>query len=289
MIDHISIGAMALATALVATMAAAQAFDDTKYPNLKGQWLRERAPAGVTGQGPFDPTKSWAHAQQAPLTPEYQAIFEASLADQAEGGPGLWPGARCITPGMPALMTIFRPMGIVVKPETTWILIDHIHETHRRIFTDGRDWPAEIEPSFDGYSIGRWIDEDGDGRFDALEVETRHLKGPRTFEPSGIALHADNKTVVKERVFLDKTDPNLLHNHMTVVDSALTRPWSVEKKYRRDKAAQPVWPEDICAEGQAMIRIGSETYWLSGDGGHLMPAKKGQQPPDLRYFKQTSK
>jgi hypothetical protein len=179
-----SIGALALVAALSMTLGGAQAFDETKYPNLKGQWLRARGPAGVTGQGPFDPVKSWGRAQQAPLTPEYQAMLEASLADQAAGGPGYWPGVRCLPPGLPAMMTIFRPMEIIVKPETTWILIDHIHETHRRIFTDGRDWPAQGEPTFDGYSIGRWIDEDGDGRFDVLDVETRHFKGPRAFEPS---------------------------------------------------------------------------------------------------------
>jgi hypothetical protein len=32
--------------------------------------------------------------------------------------------------------------------------MDHIHDS-RRIFTDGRQWPKEIEPSFAGYSIGR--------------------------------------------------------------------------------------------------------------------------------------
>jgi hypothetical protein len=64
----------------------------------------------------------------------------------------------------------------------------------RRVFTDGRDWPKAIEPSFMGYSIGKWIDEDGDGRFDLLEIETRNLKGPRAFDASGIPLHADNQT-----------------------------------------------------------------------------------------------
>jgi hypothetical protein len=288
MLHRNPLGLIALAAALCVTMAGAAAFDDAKYPNLKGQWLRDRAPIANPGQGPFDPTKRWGLAQQAPLTPEYQAIFEASLADQAAGGPGLWPGARCVTPGMPAMMTIFRPMEIVVMPETTYILIDHIHETHRRIFTDGREWPKDVEPSFDGYSIGKWIDENGDGRYDVLEVETRHMKGPRTFEPSGMALHADNATVVKERIFLDKADPNLLHNHLTVIDNALTRPWTVLKKYRRADAPRPDWPEDICAEGNAMILIGKETYFMSGDG-NLMPAKKDQAPPDLRYFKQTSK
>jgi hypothetical protein len=73
-----------------------------------------------------------------------------------------------------------------------------------------------------------------------------------------------------------------------VIDSALTRPWSVDKKFRRVKEARPYWPEDICAEGQAMIHVGKETYWVAGDG-NLMPVKKGQAPPDLRYFKQSPK
>ena len=30
--------------------------------------------------------------------------------------------------------------------------------TPRRIFTDGRDWPEDVQPTFNGYSIGKWID-----------------------------------------------------------------------------------------------------------------------------------
>src|SRR5579864_4990323 len=107
MLSRSSIGAIALMAAFLAvlsmTVGGARAFDDAQYPSLKGQWLRARPPAGVTGQGPFDPDKSWGLAQQAPLTPEYQAIFEASLADQAAGGQGLWQGARCLAVGMPAM------------------------------------------------------------------------------------------------------------------------------------------------------------------------------------------
>ena len=46
-------------------------------------------------------------------------------------------------------------MEIVVTPETTHILIEHIHDS-RRIYTDGRDWPADMydDPQFAGYSIG---------------------------------------------------------------------------------------------------------------------------------------
>jgi hypothetical protein len=103
----------------------------------------------------------------------------------------------------------------------------------RRIYTDGRDWPKDQEPTYSGYSIGKWVDEDGDGRYDMLEVETRGMKGSRIFDPSGIPLHKDNQTIVKERMFLDKTDPNILRDEMTAIDHALTRPWTVTRGYRR--------------------------------------------------------
>jgi hypothetical protein len=174
-------------------------------------------------------------------------------------------------------------MEIIILPETTYIRIDHVRDSKRRIFTDGRDWPKNPVPGFDGYSIGKWLDTDGDGRFDTLEVETRDLKGPRTFEPSGMPLHEDNETVVTERIYLDKADPNLLHDDMTVIDHALTRPWSVAKKYRREKIARPVWPEDNCPDSNGLIFIGNVMYYESAEG-LLMPSKKGQQPPDLHYF-----
>ena len=46
-----------------------------------------------------------------------------------------------------------------------------------------------------------------------------------------------------------------------------------------------VWVENNCTEGNYDIVIGNEQYLLSGDG-YLMPIKKDQPPPDLRYFKQ---
>jgi hypothetical protein len=61
------------------------AFDDAKYPDLTGQWVAVRIP-GVRGQLAFDPTKPWGLGQEAPLTPEYQKVLEASIG--AAGRPG---------------------------------------------------------------------------------------------------------------------------------------------------------------------------------------------------------
>jgi hypothetical protein len=104
--------------------------------------------------------------------------------------------------------------------------MEHIHD-NRRIHTDGRDFPDNMndEPMFAGYSIGRWVDEDGDGRYDALLVETRGFKGPRNYDVSGIPLHRDNQSIIRERIYLDKANPNLLHDEITTIDHALTRHW----------------------------------------------------------------
>jgi hypothetical protein len=235
----------------------------------------------------FDTDKPWGPGQQAPLTPEYQAIFEANLKDQAAGGQGTTPTYTCISPGMPRVTNGYGQMEVVVTPETTHILVQHIHD-NRRIFTDGRDWPAELEPSLLGYSIGKWIDTAGSGRYDTLEVETRGFKGPRAFDSSGIPLHEDNETVVKEKVYLDPADRNVFHDQVTVFDHALTRPWMVTKSYRREPTTRPYWREVNCSENNNHVEIAKQAYMLSADG-YLMPTKKDQPPPDLRYFKRTQR
>jgi len=277
------IGAIAVA-AMALPIGAVQAADDAKYPDWKGQWARFAVP-GLPGQPSHDQTKPWGRGQQAPLTPEYQAILEASIADQAKGGLGNFPTTSGRPAGMPHMMMAFIPMEFVVTPGTTYILVG-MYDHYRRIFTDGRDWPQQIEPTFAGYSIGKWIDEDGDGRYDVLEVESRGFKSPRTFEGSGLPLHRDGESVITERIFLDKADKNLLHDEVTVIDHALTRPWTVTRHYQRDPDG--VWDFVDCAENNPHVVIGGQTYMMSADG-YLMPTKTGQPPPDLRYFKGAKK
>jgi hypothetical protein len=274
-----SLGAVVTAAALAMTVTGAAAFDESKYPDWGGQWHR---PAGVGAQ--WDQTKPPGLGQQAPMAPEYQARLEASIADQAQGGQGLNNLYKCIPQGMPRVMSVFFPVEFVILPNVTYVHFEIYMP--RRIYTDGREFPPDEEPSFMGYSIGKWLDTDGDGRYDTLEVETRNFKGPRTVEASGMPLHDDNETVVKERIYLDKADSNLMHNEITIVDHAFTRPWTVDKHYIRERKV--LWIEDSCNENNHHVVIGTQNYFLSGDG-YLMPARKGQPPPDLRYFKQVSK
>jgi hypothetical protein len=86
---------------------------------------------------------------------------------------------------------------------------------------------------------------------------------------------------------VDRASRNMMHNQITVSDHALTRPWTVNKEYRRNPNPRPVWDEIDCAEGNQYVVVGKEFYMVSGDG-HLMPVKKGQAAPDLKYFRSTA-
>jgi hypothetical protein len=279
------IGATLLAALAVPT-GDARASDDALYPDWTGQWERFVV-RGLGGQPSHDQTKPWGFGQQAPLTPEYQAVLAASIADQANGGLGNFPTTLGRAAGMPNMMMAFGPLEWIITPDTTYVLIGW-HDHYRRIFTDGRDWPTEIEPTYSGYSIGRWIDESGGGRYDVLLVETRGFKGPRAYDETGLPLHFDNQSIFKERIYRDKTDPNILHDEITTIDHALTHPWTVDKRYVHNPDQRPEWREFYTTEDNAQIAVGKENYFLSADG-LLMPTKKNQAPPDLRYFKQPQK
>ena len=212
-----AVGSMVLALALCLSAAITKAQSDSKYPDWKGQWVR-------IGGGQYDPSKPGGVRQAPPLTPEYKAVWEDNIAAEAKGSQEYNPQARCLPGGMPRMMIAYEPMEIIVTPETTYIWVEQMGE-FRRIYTDGRSWPQHPTPEFRGTSIGRWIDAGGAGRFDTLMVETRYLKGPRTFDADGMPLHADSQTIVKEHIYLDRADANLLRDDVTT-SSATAREMS---------------------------------------------------------------
>ena len=252
-----SIGAIALTVALLITPAGAHAFDEIKYPDLKGQWVRVGPPRWTAG------------GQKAPLTPEYQKIFEANLADMANGGPGNVPVVVLPAAGMPMMMNIYDPMEIVVTPDITYILISHVNDSYRRIYTDGRDWPTEDDSS---RPMPATRSANGSTRTATASTTcsrsrraTSRVRAPTT--RAALPLHNDNQTIVKERIYLDKADKNILYDEITVIDNALTRPWSITKKCDpQSRTAAGLADRSLRGRQLAWSSIGNDTYFLSADG-----------------------
>ena len=99
------IALLALTAGLMTTTGIVQAQDMSKYPDWAGQW-RHADPGNQ-----FDNSKGKGRLQQAPLTSEYQALFEAGEADQAAGGQGNDPTYTCIPDGMPRAMNVIFADG----------------------------------------------------------------------------------------------------------------------------------------------------------------------------------
>ena len=135
------LGSIALAAAMCLACGSPLRAQD-KYPDWSGQWKTARSPLQTIFGFQWDPDKGPGPGQQAPLTPEYQARFEANLADQRAGGQGDERHSYCIPLGMPRLMTVVYPMEIVITLKTTYVLTDNSEP--RRIFTDDLERVARI-------------------------------------------------------------------------------------------------------------------------------------------------
>lgn len=235
-----------------------------RYPDWSGQWQRIGSlnwpPEGYEAAGP------------APLTPEYKAIYDRNQALRAEGILAGDPPATCLPPGMPRMMKMSFPMEIIITPAITYIYADWESQI-RRVYTDGRDWPEYILPEFNGYSIGQWRDDDGDGTYDTLAIETRGIKGPRSIDSTGVVLHENDGTVVFEEIF--RRDADTLENRITTIDDAFTGPWTINQQYSH-VTEDIVWVEYVCAEGNRHIQLGDEWYFLNDELGILEPTRAGQ-------------
>jgi hypothetical protein len=108
----------------------------------------------------------------------------------------------------------------------------------RFIFTDGRGHPDDLDPTFNGDSIGKWHDG-------VLEVDTVGLKSVALLQ-AGIK-HSD-KVHITERLHLAKDDPNTLVDELTINDpEALEKPWTKTLTWKRTRDGSTLL-EFICAE-----------------------------------------
>lgn len=65
------------------------------------------------------------------------------------------PSERCIGHGLTDAQALPVPFRIVQNPGVTFVLFE-AYNHWRQIFTDGREYPADLNPSWFGSSVGKW-------------------------------------------------------------------------------------------------------------------------------------
>ena len=162
------------------------------------------------------------------------------LKAQADANNGEMPRegrSYCSPPGIPYHVGLAQyPSEYLFTPGRVTVLMEAWTQW-RRIWTDGRTHPADLEASFYGDSIGHWEGQ-------TLVVDTVGLKPGALIAP-GMG-HSD-KEQITEHIHLSPTDPDQLVDEITVTDpEALEKPWSAVYRYRRHREWDLL--EFACAE-----------------------------------------
>jgi hypothetical protein len=251
-------GLSAFAAALDAQNAAPTAappdFSGVYYPVQAGRGGGRGPggpPAGAQRGGPPPrPTQSSpisdgsrGRAPDAPaLKPEYLAKWQAISKSRIAGSYEFDNNAKCLPPGMPAMMNMAYGMEVMqTKDKITFF--SELNDALRRVYLDGRKPSAKVldDPTYAGYSTGHF-------EGDTLVVDTVSLHPDSFIE--GFSPHSDQMTV-HERIRF--TEPGVvLEDRITVTDAkALERPWETVRTYRKARPGNDELREFACAEGLA--------------------------------------
>jgi hypothetical protein len=180
-------------------------------PDLSGIWMAEsqNRKYSLNLASDFNP-------EQVPIQPWAQALTRERMAGAHERER---PGTNCLPMGIPVLdLTGVGgvPLKIIQEPELVVILYEA--GRFRQIFLDGRSLPKDPNPTWLGYSAGRWDD-------DTLVVDTAGFNGKTWLD--GVGHPATDAQHITER--FRRRDFGHLDLQLTIDDpKAYTAPWTVK-------------------------------------------------------------
>lgn len=176
------------------------------HPDLSGVWSANSAPLQVIAPAASIPFQPWS---------------EKLTNDRADGARGKDDPASYCVPGMPKLIVLPYPYKIVPVPGMMLMLYEGF-TTYRQIFTDGRPLPKDPQPSWLGYSVGKW---DGD----TFVVDTIGVND-RTWLDNAGRPHSDAMHLTER---YRRPDFGHLEVQLTIDDpKAYSKPWTVNESAR---------------------------------------------------------
>jgi hypothetical protein len=173
-------------------------------PDLSGIWQAESTsrkelvallppgvgllPGGENGLGEDDPQKYFLNILadfkpgKEPFTPAAAALFRQRMQSNQK------PPTLCAPPGVP--LTDLTPSPYKIVQTSGLILILYEADTFfRQIYMDGRKHPADPQPGWLGYSVGRW-------EGDTLVVDVRGFNDRSPLDAMG-HFHSDAMHVIE--------------------------------------------------------------------------------------------
>jgi len=235
---------------LTAAAAPAQWLDQkTKgIPRTEDGWANLTAPAPRSADGKPDLSGIWmvpglkyliniaADLKEVPFQPWAAAEYKQRMDNRGKDDPNNF----CLPSIIPEKIAVTSPWKIVEMPGLTLILYES-RTIFRQIFTDGRPLPKDPNPTWQGYSVGRW---DGD----TFVVESTGFNGKGWLDTNGHpvtdALHVTEKYRRKDFGHMDV--------EITIDDpKAYTKSWTIHENPELQPDTELI--EYICEENNRDI------------------------------------
>lgn len=221
-------------------------------PDLSGIWQAESAPVaeikqfllpeGINGLGEDLPSKYFFNffadypAGKEPMRAEVRAQLE-----KRPPGPGR-PPTLCSLPTLPIQGLVPAPFKIVQTPRLTMVLYE-VDTVFRQIFSDGRSLPPDPQPSWLGYSVGKW-------EGDAFVVETIGFNNKAPLDLLG---HPRSEALRLTETFR-RRDFGHLNIEITIDDpNTYTKPVTILVKHRLVPDTELL--ESFCNENEKDLAI----------------------------------
>jgi hypothetical protein len=202
--------------------------------------------------------------ERPPYTAEYEAIYLKNIEAITKG---LFPDpiTNCGVPhGMPRALNVPDAYEFAVTPQQVWILTEN-GPGIVRIYTDGRQHPKPEDRwgTYTGDSVGHW-------EGDTLAFDTISMKGwtekDEIVDRTGLVLSDQTHVVTRMR----RVDAGTLEAQITVEDAkALTKPWTVTKRYRKLPAGTHVYDYACGENNRNPVAESGRTLTLGSDGKPL--------------------
>lgn len=202
--------------------------------DLSGTWMGPRGTLGENGPPRYATYLAADLPEgQVPLKPAARALIRERLADFGKD----IPFSRCLPGGLPMTTMFPAPLKIVQNRGLTIILYE-TRGSYRQIFTDGRPLPKDPNPSWMGYSIGRW-------ERDVFVVETSGFNNKTWLD--GIGHPHGEKLRLTER--FRRRDFGHIDMQVTIDDEEFyERPWTAAVVL--ELAPDTDLLEDVCLENE---------------------------------------
>jgi len=216
-------------------------------PDLSGIWEVESSPrkqlepfllpGGINGLGEDDPNIHFVDflydfgLGKEPFQPEAAARLHKQMHSPEK------PQTLCAPPSLPVADLLPAPFEIVQTPRSMLVLYEG-DTFFRQVFTDGRKLPDDPQPSWLGYSVGKW---DGD----SLVVDTIGFNDRGPLDAMG-HFHSDQMRLTER---IHRRDFGHMEMELTVTDSkTFTQPVTVQVNFRLLPDTELI--ESFCSEGE---------------------------------------